>query len=264
MLAELYRAFEERQHATLAAALARSTPRLETVAALVAGAYVDCCLAEGRELSDVVAALAGSSVLTAVRQEAEEAYLAACRDALAPFGTLDAAAVRAVVGPVTRSCARCSTPRPARTSRAPPSPASCSPSPTPTRPRRRPRDHRRPHAPPVPGTALWVSAHPRATSLNGRLTSAGVEALSARWDVLTSDLYAQDFDPVLRSGDVGDLAGTPGNLAEQLGHAHARGQLPDDVGPSRTSSRPPSCSSCSSRCGGTARPRSSRAGSTAS
>ncbi|GAB3452910.1 helix-turn-helix domain-containing protein [Kineococcus endophyticus] len=98
VLAELYRAFEERQHATLAAALARSTPRLETVAALVAGAYVDCCLAEGRELSDVVAALAGSSVLTAVRQEAEEAYLAACRDALAPFGTLDAAAVRAVVG----------------------------------------------------------------------------------------------------------------------------------------------------------------------
>lgn len=86
-----------------------------------------------------------------------------------------------------------------------------------------------PTPPPVPGTALWVSAHPRATSLNGRLTSAGVEALSARWDVLTSDLYAQDFDPVLRSGDVGDLAGTPGNLAEQLGHAHSRGQLPEDV-----------------------------------
>lgn len=98
VLAELYRAFEARQHATLAAALARSAPQLDTVAALVAGAYVDCCLAEGRELSDVVAALAGSSALVAVRREAEEAYLSACRDALAPFGTLDAAAVHAVVG----------------------------------------------------------------------------------------------------------------------------------------------------------------------
>ncbi|WP_380173901.1 TetR/AcrR family transcriptional regulator [Kineococcus sp. DHX-1] len=98
VLAELYRAFEERQHATLSAALARSAPRLDAVAALVAGAYVDCCLAEGRELSDVVAALAGSSALTAVRREAEEAYLSACRSALAPFGRLDAAAVRAVVG----------------------------------------------------------------------------------------------------------------------------------------------------------------------
>ncbi|WP_380173903.1 NAD(P)H-dependent oxidoreductase [Kineococcus sp. DHX-1] len=82
---------------------------------------------------------------------------------------------------------------------------------------------------PIPGTALWVSAHPRPASLNGRLAAAGVETLSARWDVLTSDLYAQDFDPVLRGSDVGDLAGTPGNLAEQLGHAHARGQLPADV-----------------------------------
>jgi NAD(P)H dehydrogenase (quinone) len=82
---------------------------------------------------------------------------------------------------------------------------------------------------PTPGTALWVTAHPRAASLNGRLTAAGVAALGAHRDVLTSDLYAQDFDPVLRSSDVGDLAGTPGNLAEQLGHAHARGQLPADV-----------------------------------
>lgn len=82
---------------------------------------------------------------------------------------------------------------------------------------------------PTPGTALWVSAHPRAASLNGRLTSAGIEALSARWDVLTSDLYAQDFDPVLRGRDVGDLEGTPGTLAEQLGQAHARGQLAADV-----------------------------------
>ncbi|MEW1957862.1 helix-turn-helix domain-containing protein [Kineococcus sp. NPDC059986] len=98
VLAELYRAFEARQHAALATALTRARPQLDAVAALVAGAYVDCCLAEGRELSDVVAALAGSSALTAVRREAEEDYLAACRAALAPFGTLDAAAVRAVVG----------------------------------------------------------------------------------------------------------------------------------------------------------------------
>ncbi|MEW1957863.1 NAD(P)H-dependent oxidoreductase [Kineococcus sp. NPDC059986] len=78
-------------------------------------------------------------------------------------------------------------------------------------------------------TALWVNAHPRTASLNGRLTAAGVQALSSRGDVLRSDLYAQDFDPVLRERDLGDLAGTPGTLAEQLGEAHARGQLPADV-----------------------------------
>jgi len=83
--------------------------------------------------------------------------------------------------------------------------------------------------PPKPGTALWVYAHPRRGSLNDRLFREGVEALSTSYDVLTSDLHAQGFDPVLSRRDLGDLAGTAGNIAEQAGEAYARDQTPADV-----------------------------------
>lgn len=99
VFAELYREFEEQQRKTLAAALADAEPELSVVAGLVAGAYIDCCLAEGRELADVVAALAGFSTLGGVRQEAEDAYLAMCRTALEPFtGPLGLAGLQAVTG----------------------------------------------------------------------------------------------------------------------------------------------------------------------
>lgn len=83
--------------------------------------------------------------------------------------------------------------------------------------------------PPTPGTALWVHAHPRQDSLNGRLRSVGTEALSERYDVLTSDLYASAFDPVLKDADLGTLAGMPGNLAELAADAYEAGQLADDI-----------------------------------
>jgi len=83
--------------------------------------------------------------------------------------------------------------------------------------------------PPTPGTALWVHAHPRQPSLGNHLFRAGTEALSATHEVLTSDLYTQGFDPVLSTRDLGDLADTPGNIAEQVGETFAAGQLPGDV-----------------------------------
>ncbi len=99
MLAELYREFEARQRETLVTALHEVEGDLPAVAAVVAGAYLDCGLAEGRELADVVAALAGSSDLAAVRQEAEDAYFVLCRAALEPLcGPLDAAGLQALVG----------------------------------------------------------------------------------------------------------------------------------------------------------------------
>ena len=72
VLAELYRAFEARQRDTLAASLDGTAPELHAVAAVVASAYVDCCIAEGRELADVVSALAGSPTLDALRQAAQD------------------------------------------------------------------------------------------------------------------------------------------------------------------------------------------------
>jgi AcrR family transcriptional regulator len=99
LLAELYREFEARQHEMLDAALPSAGGELPLVAKVVAGAYIDCCVAEGRELADVVSALAGSPDLDAVRQEAEDGFLAKYRSALAPFareiGTAD---LRAIIG----------------------------------------------------------------------------------------------------------------------------------------------------------------------
>lgn len=99
LLAELHREFEARQREVLAVAL-RAVPRdLSAVVDIVAGAYIDCCVAEGVELADVVAALAGSPALSLLRQEAEDAYLAMCEDALAPFvGEVESAALRAIIG----------------------------------------------------------------------------------------------------------------------------------------------------------------------
>jgi NAD(P)H dehydrogenase (quinone) len=46
--------------------------------------------------------------------------------------------------------------------------------------------------------ALWVLAHPRAGSLNGRLREVGTSTLRSQgWRVEESDLYAQGWDPIL-------------------------------------------------------------------
>jgi NAD(P)H dehydrogenase (quinone) len=97
--------------------------------------------------------------------------------------------------------------------------------------------------PPTPGTALWVYAHPRSSSLNGRLFQEGVRVLSEHREVATSDLYSQGFDPVLGPRDFAahdsahgaahgafpDGAGEPGNIAELLGEAYTRGRLSAEV-----------------------------------
>lgn len=83
--------------------------------------------------------------------------------------------------------------------------------------------------PPQQGRVLWVFAHPRHGSFGDRLFRAGVEALSDRYEVETSDLYAQGFDPVLGEGDLGEAAGRAGNIVELQGQALAHGQLPAEV-----------------------------------
>lgn len=98
-LAELYREFEARQRDALAAALKAAPVDVQAVADVVAKAYIDCCLAEGGELSDIISALAGSPALSQMRQEAEDAYLARCREALEPLaGPMDNAALHAIIG----------------------------------------------------------------------------------------------------------------------------------------------------------------------
>lgn len=82
---------------------------------------------------------------------------------------------------------------------------------------------------PEPRTALWVYAHPRAGSLNEHLFQVGAEALSAQYQVATTDLYAQGFDPVLSDRDLGQQAHRSGGIADLAGDAYAHGELPADV-----------------------------------
>lgn len=83
--------------------------------------------------------------------------------------------------------------------------------------------------PSTPGSALWVYAHPRRNSLNGELLRAGQDALSRRYDITTSDLCAQNFDPVLDETDLRSQSGHPGNIAVQAGEAYTRNELRPDV-----------------------------------
>lgn len=96
---ELYRSFEQRQRGVLVDALRHADGGLDEVCEIVAGSYIDCWITEGREMAGIVAALAGSPELVALRREAESDYVAVCRGALEPFiGLLPPAALQAVTG----------------------------------------------------------------------------------------------------------------------------------------------------------------------
>lgn len=85
LLAALYREYDTRQTATMARALESSEPTLASRSAVIASAYVDCVLGQGREISGVIAALAGSPELEKVRRDCEAVFAHQCREALAPF-----------------------------------------------------------------------------------------------------------------------------------------------------------------------------------
>lgn len=101
VFAELYRAFDERQHAALDAALATSPGDLDKLAQTIADAYIGCALSEGTELPGLVAALAGSPELERIRRDADQTFGGKCRAALLPFartGEIPDAAIHAILG----------------------------------------------------------------------------------------------------------------------------------------------------------------------
>lgn len=80
-------------------------------------------------------------------------------------------------------------------------------------------------------TVLWISAHPEPESLNGALRRDGIAMLGARGhDVLESDLYAMDWDPVVRPHNL-DRRGVSGRLGVTRDGRRAQldGAVPDDV-----------------------------------
>ena len=101
LLAALYGEFDEQQNALIDAAIEASEPTLASRASVIAGSYVDCVLAQGRELPGVSAALAGSRELEGIKRESEVAFLQKCRALLAPFAPskdVGVAGLRAMLG----------------------------------------------------------------------------------------------------------------------------------------------------------------------
>ncbi|MFJ6324812.1 MULTISPECIES: TetR/AcrR family transcriptional regulator [unclassified Rhizobium] len=85
LLTALYQDFDERQTALIDAALEASEPTLEATARVIATSYVECVLSQGREIPGVLAGLAGSPELEAVKRDYQLVFIEKCRNALAPF-----------------------------------------------------------------------------------------------------------------------------------------------------------------------------------
>lgn len=91
LLAALFTEFDDRQTAMLEEYLDAADESLQGRARAIADSYVECALAQGRELTGVLAALEGSPELEQVKRESERAYSARCREILAPFSGAEGA-----------------------------------------------------------------------------------------------------------------------------------------------------------------------------
>ncbi len=85
LLTALYQDFDQRQTAVIDAALEARAPTLEGTARVIATSYVECVLAQGREIPGVLAGLAGSPELETVKRDYQLAFIEKCRKALASF-----------------------------------------------------------------------------------------------------------------------------------------------------------------------------------
>ncbi|MGE8502435.1 MAG: TetR/AcrR family transcriptional regulator [Pseudomonas sp.] len=121
LLAALYEDYDIRQTVLFDAAVAAAKPNVQDKARVIAGAYVDCVLTQGREIQGVLAALSGSPELAAVKRQYQEAFIKKCAGIFAPFagaegvstaslwamlGAADALSDAAVVGDITEAQAK--------------------------------------------------------------------------------------------------------------------------------------------------------------
>lgn len=101
LLIALYRDFDTREYAIMNTAIDGSEASLKGKAGAIASSYVDCVLTQGREIPGVVAALAGSPELAAVKRDCDLIFLERCRGLLAPFAKgrpIPTASLRAMLG----------------------------------------------------------------------------------------------------------------------------------------------------------------------
>lgn len=85
LLAALYREYDRRQNQKMEEALNKTDAGLEPRATVIATAYIECVLLQGREMPSVLAALAGTPELEKIRQEYAVDFIEKCRGLFAPF-----------------------------------------------------------------------------------------------------------------------------------------------------------------------------------
>lgn len=101
LLAALYQDYDERQTRLFDAAIDATAANLQDKSRVIAASYVNCVLTQGREISDVVAALTGSPELAAVKKQYQHAFIDKCAAILEPFcarGALSPAGMWAMLG----------------------------------------------------------------------------------------------------------------------------------------------------------------------
>ncbi|OSQ29044.1 TetR family transcriptional regulator [Thalassospira sp. MCCC 1A03138] len=85
LLIALYQDYDRRQTTLMDSTLAQSSHTLHDKASVIASAYIDCVLSQGREISGVIASLAGSPELEQVKRDYHILFIDKCRDTLSPF-----------------------------------------------------------------------------------------------------------------------------------------------------------------------------------
>nr|WP_216668347.1 TetR/AcrR family transcriptional regulator [Cronobacter sakazakii] len=85
LLAALYHEYEVRQNRKMDEAIARAQPELLPLAAVIADAYIECVLLQGREMPNVMAALTGTPELEKLRQDYAVEFINKCRTLFAPL-----------------------------------------------------------------------------------------------------------------------------------------------------------------------------------
>lgn len=97
----LFTEFDDRQKVMLEESLHAALTSSNGRARAIANSYLGCALAQGRELTGVLAALEGSPELEQVKRSAERAYSDRCRSILEPFsgsGGISASSITAIFG----------------------------------------------------------------------------------------------------------------------------------------------------------------------
>ncbi|MBW6420892.1 TetR/AcrR family transcriptional regulator [Rhizobium sp. XQZ8] len=84
LLSALYLEHDARQTEAMDEAIATAEHTLDNVASIIASTYVNCVLAQGREIPGVIAALAGSPELEKMMRDAQGMFMEKCRGLLLP------------------------------------------------------------------------------------------------------------------------------------------------------------------------------------